>query len=566
MANGVHDRRRCAGTGILRGLLALAVAVAAPRALRAQENWSWVLPGKIYQNLDFSERAGIDRALAVFRRAEEAEKRNTPVNDLIPLYRGAAAEWRKFQLQYEQTASPAIAAYSLFMQGLSLQGARDRHAAIKAYTELLDYFLDERWISSAALYHIGLAHLQNGDERQGLKVYATLVEDPEHAKHPLAARALNRLAAARWREKKSGEAGDYWRRVMTAHFKAVARNDYNESRDLYVQSLAVTGQWRAYEELLFEGIHPEAVQKRADAVQGAVEWLRNRMYHFWPGWYYAVYFAEKEREAKRAAWRKELATWFDSYQVLFAEADRVWNHAVLAFRVWHEYRAEEGAKRVPAINKLLLGLKTDDAGKAKYGWEFAIILWECNMVDEARATINTLLRGLKIDDAHKARIARDFAMTLCTRQLFGEARAMLPFVKNAVDNLWLTFEIENRANQLPAAQLALEGLVASQDPAVSLAGKKRLAWFHKDRTRNYEKAVALYLDIAQPPGTLWDLQECYRRWGKKREAYTVLTELASIFPAEAARAVWVQGQYREQDGEKDKAIACYRRLLSQPEW
>ena len=143
---------------------------------------------------------------------------------------------------------------------------------------------------------------------------------------------------------------------------------------------------------------------------------------------------------------------------------------------------------------------------------------------------------------------------------------MLPFLKNLVDNLWLTYEIENRADKLPAAQLALEQIVDQPDAAVSLAGKKRLAWFHKERTRQYDKAIALYIDISQPPGTLWDLQECYRRAGKKLEAYTVLTELASIFPPEAARAVWVQGQYREQDGEKDKAIALYRRLLAQPEW
>ena len=529
MRNGVHDRRRRTGRGILRCLIALAAAgAAAPRPLRAQESWSWVLPTKIYQNLDFSERAGIDRAREAYRRAEEAERRNTPVNELIPYYRGAAAEWKKIQLQNEMTASSALSAYLLFMQGLSLQGARDRNAAIKTYTELLDYFLDERWISTAALYHIGLAHQQNGDERRAQTTFDALVEDPGHARHALAARALRRLGDMRWRAKKSTEAAAYWRRVLSEHYQSVARSDYNETRDLYAQSLAVTGQWPEYETLLFEGIPEEASKKRTDAIQGAADWLRNRSYHFWPGWYYEVFFPEREREAKRVEWRKQMAVWYDGQRGLFAAADRQWDHAVLGFRIWREYRPEEAAKRVPAINKLL--------------------------------------RELKLDYAAKAKAAREFAIVLCENQMFDEARSMLPFLKNVVDNLWLTYEIENRADKLPAAQLALEELVAQPDPPVSLAGKKRLAWFHKERTRNYEKAVALYLDISQPPGTLWDLQECYRRWGRKTEAYTVLTELASIFPAEAARAVWVQGQYREQDGEKEKAIACYRRLLSQPEW
>ncbi|NLF85613.1 MAG: tetratricopeptide repeat protein, partial [Lentisphaerae bacterium] len=242
MRNGVHDRRRRTGRGILRCLIALAAAgAAAPRPLRAQESWSWVLPTKIYQNLDFSERAGIDRAREAYRRAEEAERRNTPVNELIPYYRGAAAEWKKIQLQNEMTASSALSAYLLFMQGLSLQGARDRNAAIKTYTELLDYFLDERWISTAALYHIGLAHQQNGDERRAQTTFDTLVEDPGHARHALAARALRRLGDMRWRAKKSAEAAAYWRRVLSEHYKSVARSDYNETRDLYAQSLAVTG-------------------------------------------------------------------------------------------------------------------------------------------------------------------------------------------------------------------------------------------------------------------------------------------------------------------------------------
>ena len=259
----------------------------------------------------------------------------------------------------------------------------------------------------------------------------------------------------------------------------------------------------------------------------AADWLRNRMYHFWPWWYYEVYYPEREREPKRREWRKQMAVWYDSHRALFAAADRQWDHAVLGFRIWREYSGEEAAKRVPAINKLLGELKLDEAGKAK--------------------------------------AARDFAFVLCDNKMFDEARSMLPHVKNLVDNLWLSYEIENRANQLPAAQLALEQIVAQKDPATSLAGKKRLAWFHKERTRQYDKAIALYLDISQPPGTLWDLQECYRRAGKKVEAYTVLTELASIFPSEAARSVWIQASTASRTARRTRpspATAASSRSLN----
>ena len=514
-------------TGRTTGWIALALVLALAPA-RGQQSWSWVLPVKTYQNLDFSERAGIDRARAAFQRAEDAERRRVPVNDLIPLYRGAAAEWKKFQLQHEMTASDTISAYVLFMQGYSLQGARDRNAAIAAYTELLDYFPDERWIATAALFFIGEAHRDNGDDRLALNTFLALAEDPAHARHPLAARALNRLAMMHWRAKKSDEALEFWRQGIAEPYKTIALSDYNAMRDACGQALTLLDRWDAYETLLFDAIPPDEAKRRTDAVQSAVNHLRNRMAYHWSGWYYDVYFPEKERNDRRLEWRGRLAGWYDRQRELFAAAERQWDHAILGFRLWREFKPEVGAKRVPEVT--------------------------------------ALLKTLELDDAARAKCARDFAILLCEYKMFDEARTLLPLVKDIVANLWLTYEIENRANQLPAAQLALEELVGNADAAVSLRAKKTLAWFHKDRTRQYDKAIALYIDISEPPGTLWALQECYRRAGKKTEAYTVLTELASIFPSEAARAVWTHGQYREQDGEKDKAIALYRRLLSQPEW
>jgi hypothetical protein len=40
----------------------------------------------------------------------------------------------------------------------------------------------------------------------------------------------------------------------------------------------------------------------------------------------------------------------------------------------------------------------------------------------------------------------------------------------------------------------------------------------------------------------------------------------SMFPDYAAKAVYQTAQYREADGEKETAIALYKRLLRQPEW
>ena len=39
-----------------------------------------------------------------------------------------------------------------------------------------------------------------------------------------------------------------------------------------------------------------------------------------------------------------------------------------------------------------------------------------------------------------------------------------------------------------------------------------------------------------------------------------------MFPSDASDAVYRMGEWREADGEKEKAIALYRRILKHPQW
>ena len=78
--------------------------------------------------------------------------------------------------------------------------------------------------------------------------------------------------------------------------------------------------------------------------------------------------------------------------------------------------------------------------------------------------------------------------------------------------------------------------------------------------------MKIYQDLNDPPRSLWGLAEALRESGKKNESYTTLTEIASIFPNDAPNAVLRMAQWKERDGDKEKAIALYRRLLSHPKW
>ena len=50
------------------------------------------------------------------------------------------------------------------------------------------------------------------------------------------------------------------------------------------------------------------------------------------------------------------------------------------------------------------------------------------------------------------------------------------------------------------------------------------------------------------------------------EAQAMLGEIVGAFPKDAPRAMFQKAEYFRLDGEKASAIACYRRILSNPEW
>ena len=119
-------------TGISAALLLLALAPAGA----AVNGWSWEMPAEVYRELDFSSRAGVDRAAKIFAQAFEAERRGARVTDLVPRYRAAVAEWRKVQIQAEaETFDETLISYSIFMQAYSRERAHDTNEALKLYEE-----------------------------------------------------------------------------------------------------------------------------------------------------------------------------------------------------------------------------------------------------------------------------------------------------------------------------------------------------------------------------------------------------------------------------------------------
>ena len=158
--------------------------------------WQWQLPLERYRALNMFERAQYDKAR---KRLEDSQ------------FRSAAAEFEKFKIQFEDSE---LLPYVVLMRGYCLHQAKDRHRAIKVYNEVMDYFPDSIDDASAALYHLGVAHFENGDVKAALEAMKEMAEDEDYNKHPLAAGALVRLADNHLRNKEPEQAVKYWRQVI----------------------------------------------------------------------------------------------------------------------------------------------------------------------------------------------------------------------------------------------------------------------------------------------------------------------------------------------------------------
>ena len=195
-------------------LCALALAAFAASAEPIRE-WDWHMPGDVYKTLEFSDRAGVDRAVKLFQQAIDAERRGTRPPDLIPRYRAAAVEWRKIQVKGEADDFNApLLAYAVFMQGYARQQAHDRNEAIKLYNEVLDIYPEQKFIAVPARYMLSAVRREMGDVKQANELLEEIVEDKAADGHRIYYNVLRSLASVRWGEDKVDEAAELWSKIV----------------------------------------------------------------------------------------------------------------------------------------------------------------------------------------------------------------------------------------------------------------------------------------------------------------------------------------------------------------
>ncbi len=124
-------------------------------------------------------------------------------------YKGAYAAYKAYSFEFVK--SKALP-YVLLRIGRCLHQLDKRHAAIKAYQDVVDYFPDDVAYAAGALFYIGQCHEQNGDTAKQNAVWAKMVKDDDYVAQPNSGTALTYLGGAMAKLGKFEEAAEYhWR-------------------------------------------------------------------------------------------------------------------------------------------------------------------------------------------------------------------------------------------------------------------------------------------------------------------------------------------------------------------
>jgi len=479
--------------------LALTLTLFGGAAPLCARDWTWVLPAERYKTLNVFERAQYDKAAQLL-------KQNS--------YKSAASEFEKFKVQF--TDSPVIS-YILFMRGYCLHQSKHRNQAVKIYNEVLDYFSEEIADAAPALYFMGVAHIENGDTREGMTCMKDMATDEEYQKHPLAAGALARLAENHWRNKEPEQAVAYWKQVVR-DFHKVSHTEANRARSNVTIYYIKKKDYAAYEAWLVTDENRDDAASRCAVATNAMDRAHHSVFPDHLRQYSR--FEQKERDAAA----KACFDYFKARRPWFAKAERLWDYQSRAVQFLCRYHRDK-KERHAIVDEIVAGIKKETDKKKRdgaYAW----------LIDRLRE-------------------GRDY----------DRARYCIALMSEAPHAAYKEAEIHFDQHQWTQALAKLVQIGQMGDAGWAGRALERRAWIHKDYLYKYEEAVKLYRELNRPPWSLWQIQECYIRWGKLKEAITSLSEIENSFPDDAPKAAWYKASYYHEAKQGKMAVAQARKIL-----
>ncbi len=557
----LRDRLGCRLTTLmLAGLLLVGGAAA-----QVGNNPEVVLPEAEFARLDTFEAHSLQKADKAF----PSDIRKANVRDL----RAAAAAYDSFVIEFPR--SKAVP-YALLRKGRCLHLEDKRHEAIKAYTEVLDYFPNDIPYASAALYYIGECHWQNGREDDALKAWAEMAEDADYSKTRFAATAINKLADALAARDEMDRAVKYWRQ-LALEFRNANRDEANDAIGKVVRyHIRIKPDEAALRSFYQDarGIDDRPKDVPSDLLSDGEYWSRVRQ----NVWRHQQFPDDQAEQAKLyfAYWAQQMQGRFpkdDGYQL-----DR------LSFQRRADGNRDAWVKGVDAqfavnmkpgnFDHIIRWIRIYREEPAKVEEYYQKIDFSKMSNDQIRSLMDTAYSDLKNPELGKRVFQQTRFDELDDRGLINLARAMWHRDVEAVERttarisdkalgkMELLRFYDNKKMHEKGLPLAIE---CTSFPDYANEAYWIKAIFHKQK-KEYAEAIAAFQTYRPKdegdPENLFQIADCYDRMGRLNSAVQQLEEIEGFFEKHAPEAALRIATLYGKNDLRDKNIAKLRVVLS----
>jgi tetratricopeptide (TPR) repeat protein len=344
-----------------------------------------------------------------------------------------------------------------------------------------------------------------------------MVEDEEYRVHPLAAGALRHLADNHWKNKETAKAVASWKQIV-ADFGGTNRKEVYAARTRLITYYIKNRDYAGYENWLVNADNREKPKFRKQIVEQVMHVARHRIF----AWHLKVY-GQFEKDARAAA-AKACFEYLQSRKAWFDKADSTWQYYDHAISFLAHYHRDKKTRDRHIDEAVAIVRKNPDQERRHqlYSW----------LVDRLRE-------------------AGDYP----------RAQYVIGLIADPPLASYKGYELLAAQYKWQAAATRLETIEKMGNAAWAERALTERANVYRERLGRYEDAIKLYHQLNKPPWTLWQIQDCYKRWGKLEDAITTLSEIENSFPDEAPKAAWYKASYYHEAKMAKKAIAQARKIL-----
>jgi len=477
-------------------------------------------------------------------------------------YRSAGAAYEAFLLQYPK--SPATA-YAVLRKARCLHLDKKRFEAVKAYTEVLDYFPNAINYAAAALYYLGVCHAENGNLDDAMKAWTEMARDKDYRKHYLAAGALTGLAGNLLKLAKPGEAATYYEQAAVDFRKS----NPEVARDAIAQALRIR--------ILIEPNQPKLREFYEQVGTFEPDPAKPDEKNYWAriGRYLKLSgkFADtetKDRDRCYRYWAEVMAGKFpdwDDFQIDLANFRRVYenNPGQWMTRLDQQFATYQTAGDYGRIVKWIAVY----AGQPKKVQEYYAKL------DFAKMTNRQLQDLLRVffDDVQDAGLARNVFGKLHLDALTDNERVQLAQYlrdrdESCVEQTCQSFTDKDRGRMellryYESRHNAAKGLPLAAEAVKVPATAKDAYWIKAELLQysgKYPDAIAAYQAADNPPHNLWRIVECQLALKQLDQALKQLHEIENFFQDQAPEAALRIAHLYKDD--REKCITLLRGVLT----